>query len=48
MSDNFTDHELLLEIVRAQNRANEILGHIRWIVGVSAGIAFGAWAKWSW
>ena len=24
-------NELLTEVVRAQNRANEILGHIRWI-----------------
>jgi hypothetical protein len=25
------NNELLIEIVRAQNRANEILGHIRWL-----------------
>lgn len=45
MSDPFTDHELLLEIVRAQNRANEILGHIRYIVGLIAGIAVLAMIK---
>lgn len=28
------NNELLLEMVRAQNRANEILGHIRWIGAV--------------
>lgn len=30
-------NELLLEMVRAQNRGNEILGHIRWLLVVILG-----------
>ena len=48
INDSFTDNELLLEIVRAQNRSNDILEHIRWIVGGMAGVALVVVAKWSW
>jgi len=42
---NFSDNELLLELVRAQNRSNEILSHIRWIVGFLTVVAVIAWFK---
>lgn len=33
-------NELLLELVRAQNRANEILSHIRWIGAATLAVLF--------
>jgi hypothetical protein len=34
------DNELLLEMVRAQNRTNEFLDHIRWALFAIAGMVF--------